>query len=406
MDKTKPSITSHLENFLQTARDLEQSLATEKERSRKIAQEYLRTRAQLENGIKELKTRLIQKDSQIATLNESLSVLRLSEDGIRKELATLSENERKLASEITRYKLAWNEAKARESQAKKTAEELDETRRALEEQRNKTLETELLLNDSRKAAEDTSKELLAKRNELSAAVEKLRSAARIQSELQAKITALSEEQKAVEARMLRMDSDLRREMEWELASERSKLRLEMEKEIANDRRHVRETAKKQIKIEIERINSEKSSELDKMKARIDEVTELRNRETERNRSKLLDLSDENQQLLDQLDKAAASKSAESEALRNEIAILRLENNQHQLRIESMKRDSNKATVIEHLKLNAQASEFRSKIDAILKNGFYVQKADHCPDGATIFDSEIEPTYARKTSEPLKEHSIN
>lgn len=388
MEKSSTSITAHLEGFLQTARNLEDALAEEKKKTQKIAQEYITTRATLENGVRELQSRLYQRETKLRSMSESLNVLRLSEDTLRKEMSVNAEREKKNAEELAQFKLAWNEVLAREAQAREKLLDLERTKRALQDQQNKSLELEISLKDAREALENQARESAAKQKEVQNAYQHLQVAEKKHQHLQAEVAAAMESRKKTEATMLRMEADLRAELEWELTTERAALRADTEKEITADRKHVRDSARNQMRIEIARVTEEKSQELKKLQARFLELTDMRNRENERARSRQLDLTEENHQMTESLREIAAKHAAEMAPFRKELAILHVEAKQFLMRLETQKRDSNKSLLVEHLRHEAQIETLQNRIVQLMRDGVYVEKIDSVPEGFEIHASRV------------------
>lgn len=388
MEKSSTSITAQLEGFLLTARSLEEALVEEKKKTQKIAQEYISTRATLENGVRELQSRLYQRETKIRSLTESLNVLRVSEDTLRNEMAANVERESQGKAELAQFKLAWNEVLARETQAREKLLELERTKRSLNDQQNRTLELEMALKESRIAIENHARESSAREKEVHNARLHLQIAEKKHQQLQAEVASAMQSRKKTEETMFRMEADLRAELEWELTTEKASLRADIEREISADRKHVRDSARNQLQTEIARVTEEKSQELRKLQARFQELTEMRNRENERSRSRQLDLTEENHQMTDKIRKISESSTSEMTSLRNEIAILKMETNQFQLRFESLKRESNKSLLVEHLRYEAQFEAMHKKIAQLMKDGVYVEKLESVPEGGEIYASRV------------------
>lgn len=133
MDAPNTSITSHLEGFMNSARKLEGALSEEKIKSQRIAQEYLATRTTLENGVRELQNRLLQRENKIQAISEAFRTLQLSESRLKQDIREISDREKKANTDLAQYQSAWNEVLARESQARGILIDYEKAKRMLAE---------------------------------------------------------------------------------------------------------------------------------------------------------------------------------------------------------------------------------------------------------------------------------
>lgn len=119
MEASNTSITHQLEGFMGSARKLEEEM-------------------------KEIQNRLLQRENKIQAITEAFRNLQVSETRLKNELYTSGEREKKVLEELAQYKSAWTDVLTREAQARETLLEYQKAKRTIIEQKNRiqALETE------------------------------------------------------------------------------------------------------------------------------------------------------------------------------------------------------------------------------------------------------------------------
>jgi len=142
MEASNTSITHQLEGFMGSARKLEEEM-------------------------KEIQNRLLQRENKIQALTEAFRNLQVSETRLKNELCASAEREKKTSEELLQYQSAWADVLARETQARETLLEYQKAKRTIIEQKNQiqTLELE---------ARQTQKKFHELQDELSTTVHRFR----------------------------------------------------------------------------------------------------------------------------------------------------------------------------------------------------------------------------------------
>jgi DNA repair exonuclease SbcCD ATPase subunit len=373
MDATNTSITLHLEGFIHSAKKLEDSLAEERKRSQRIAQEYLATRTKLEGAVRELQGRVLQREKKIQAFNEALKNASESEARLKNELRELAERERKASAELAHYQSAWSEVLAREATARDIVIEHEKTK--------------LLLEEAKKTASIHFRNAETYHRELQAAIGRIQTAEAKYAQAQKELTLLSRNQRNVDTEIARIETNLRAQLQQELVNERSRLRSEAEHYVTVERNRVRESARGQIRAEME---AEVARERE---ARI-AAESTRHADMERARARLLALTDENERSKAEIRRLIETKNGEIDslherteraeknltALKAELAMHQIEAANQGARLETQKREATKNLLVERLKFEASLEAMREKVERLLATGFYAEKIDTLPDG--------------------------
>ncbi|MBC7386800.1 MAG: hypothetical protein H7301_11655 [Cryobacterium sp.] len=356
MEKLPLSISEHLESFVDSARQLESALNDEKKKSQKIAQEYLASRTTLENGVRELKKRLVSRDERIETITTAFKTLQAQAENAQKKLESVSARELIASTELDQFKKAWGEVLARETEARKIVMEFEKAKRTLNEQRNQILTLETALGEANRSYETTARDSTAKNQQLAERIEKV---------------TVSE-------------ASLREE----LSQKERKLRAFYQGEVASEKVRIQNIARKHIESEVERVTLherranevkilEITAEMKLQQNRMEDGEKSRHHEIERARARLLALTEESHQKTFQLD-----------SLREEYQLLQRELMQVNNSIEGVKKESSKAILMEHLRHEAQTHELQSKIHHLLTDGLYAEKSPAPEGDVVIYESSV------------------
>ena len=407
-------ITQHLEGFLQSARKLEDALGEEKKRSQKIAQEYLATRTTLENAVRELQNRLIQRENKIQAVTQAYQNIQSVEAQLKNELRELSEREKKAATELNQYRTAWNEVLAREAHARATIMEHEKTKSILNERLNQMRTLEAKASEAHANAAIHSRHADTYQRELQSALIRIQSAETKYSQIQKELTAVSQSKRNADEEIARIEASMKERFRWELATEKERIRAELEKDAALDRERFREITRTQMRAEIERLAApEKTAreaaeaEVARMQTLMQDADARRNQDVERARSRLLAITEENLGMKDELNRAVAAEASSTTAaveradraekalatMKNETAMYQLESAQAQMKVEAFRKESNKTMLVERLRHDDEVRDLRMKIEELLDRGIYAEKAEKIPEGMRVYFASPVATVA-------------
>ncbi len=407
MEAPNSTITQHLEGFLQTARKLEDALTEEKKRSQRIAQEYLSTRTTLENAVRELQNRLMQRENKIQEITQAFQNLQASETAYKNEIRDLSEREKKSATELSQYKKAWSEVLAREAQARGSIIELEKAKSSIIDQKNLVMALEQKLEATNQNAAIHSRHAETYQRELQSALIRIQSADSKYTQIQKELTVLTQNKRNADEEIARIEIAMKERFRWEIANEKERMRAELERDSALDRERFREVARNQMRAEIDRqvgpdrqARETAEAELAKIQGTIAEADAKRTQEVERSRARLLAVTEENMELKEELTTLVTTKNSEIEsanaraeraertlvASKNEAAMFQLESNSSQMKIETIRKDSSKSMLIERLRHDDEIRDLRAKIDALVDSGIYAEKVDEVPEGMRVYSA--------------------
>lgn len=407
MDAPNSLISQHLEGFLTSARKLEEALGEEKKRSQKIAQEYLSTRTTLENAVRELQNRLVQRENKIAAITQAFQSLQASENRMKQEMSETGTREKKLEAEIAQYKNAWNEVLAREAQARGAIIELEKMKSVVVEHRNQIRTLETKLNEVTSNAATHSRHAETYQRELQSSLIRIQSAEAKYNQLQKELAILNQSKRNADEEIARIEANMKERFRWELATEKERLRAEIEKDAALDRERFREIARNQMRAEVERqigpdreAREAAEAELARVQNAIAEVETKKATEMERARARLLALTEENLGMKEEMNLAIAAKSAEVDAAveradradkallsaKSELAMLQMESGSVQTKLETLRKESNKAMLVERLRHDDEIRDLRQKIEALTDRGIYAEKVEEIPEGMRVYSA--------------------
>lgn len=134
MEASNTSITHQLEGFMGSARKLEEEM-------------------------KEIQSRLLQRENKIQALTEAFRNLQVSETRLKNELCVSAEREKKTSDELLQYQSAWADVLAREAQARETLLEYQKAKRTIVEQKTQIQTLELEARQSQKKYHELQDEL-------------------------------------------------------------------------------------------------------------------------------------------------------------------------------------------------------------------------------------------------------
>lgn len=420
MDAPNVSITSHLEGFLNSAKKLEEALGEEKKKSQKIAQESLSTRTTLENGMRELQNRLIQRENKIQAISEAFRTLQASEARLKIELKELSEREKKASVDLAQYQSAWNEVLARESQARGTLIEYEKAKRTLAEQRTQIQSLENSLKEASQSSHNHARHADTYQRELQSALIRIQSAESKYNQIQKEISIVTQNKRNADEEIARIEATMKERFSWELATEKERLKAELEKDSALDRERFREVARNQMRGEIERAVQDEKQARETATLELEKI----NRDQERIRVRFAAMTDElskmkteNQML--QEAKAVSEGNLMNRAehaekllisVRSDAAINQMELSQLQMKLESAKKEANKAFLMERLRNEATTQEMNLKIQSLIKDGLFAEKIDAAPESAKIYSAipvaNARPNRDENVSDPVMSFSEN
>lgn len=371
------SISQHLEGFLSSARRLEEALGEEKKRSQKIAQEYLATRTTLENAVRELQNRLLQRENKIQAMNQAYQHAQSNEMRLRNELRELAEREKKATADLAQYQTAWNEVLAREAQARGTLLDHEKAKNTLNELRTQIKALEAKLAQAHENAATHSRHADTYQRELQSALIRIQSSEAKYNQIQKELSILSQSKRNADEEIARIEASMKERFRWELATEKERLRAELEKDSALDRERFREIARNQMRAEVERqalperqAREAAEAELNQLRKETAEAEEKRNQEVERARVRLLAVTEENL------------------AMKAEIAMHQMEATNAQMKIETVRKEMNKAMLVERLRHDEEVRDLRLKIEQLVERGIYAEKIDEIPEEMRVYSATV------------------
>ncbi len=416
MDAPNASITSHLEGFLSSARKLEEALTEEKKKSQKIAQEYLATRTTLENGVRELQNRLLQRENKIQAISEAFRTLQASESRLKLEIREISEREKKTATDLAQYQSAWNEVLARESQARGTLIEYEKAKRTLAEQRNQIQSLENSVKEANQSNQTHARHADTYQRELQSALIRIQSAESKYNQIQKELAIVSQNKRNADEEIARIETSMKERFRWELATEKERLKAELEKDSALDRERFREVARNQMRAEIER------AVLVEKQARETATTELEKvtRDQEKARIQLGALAQDlakmksDHQALQEakaISEGALMERAERAeksliSVRSDAAMNQMELSQMQMKLQTTRKEASKSFLIERLRNEAVIQDLSRKIESLMNDGIYAEKIEAAPESVKIY-SAIPVGIARSSRDGnVADHAMN
>lgn len=415
MDAQNTSITSHLEGFLNSARKLEEALSEEKSKSQRIAQEYLATRTTLENGVRELQSRLLQRENKIQAITEAFRTLQASESKLKTELRDISEREKKASTDLAQYQTAWNEVLARESQARGALIEYEKAKRTLAEQRNQIQSLENSIKEVHQSNQTHARHADTYQRELQSALIRIQSAESKYNQIQKELSVITQNKRNADEEIARIENSMKERFRWELATEKERLKAELEKDSALDRERFREIARNQMRAEIERaVQNEKQAR----EAAIVELEKV-NKDQERLRIRLSTQTDDLNKIKSE-NRALQEAKAISEgtlmqraehaeksllSLRSDAAMNQMELTQLQLKFENSKKESNKAFLMERLRNEATIAEMTAKIDSLMNDGFFVERIEAAPESAVVYAATPVTSLRANDNNPPATHVV-
>ncbi len=342
MSAPGPSINQHLEGFMASVRQLESSLAEEKKKNQKIAQDYLATRTILENAVRDLQARVSEREKQVGLRDQKIKAVSNAYRSLQTDLArskgetqSVEEREKAILAELNQFKTAWGEVLARENQARELILEHEKAKRIVAEQRIRLHGLESSLAEATQSSTAQSRSAEIYRRELESASSRLQAS-------EVRVTQLQREgTQAIQ-----------------------KIRADCESLITEERRIARAASQ-----ETARLREESLEEFDRLRTKLKATTE------------------ENERLRNELKSAVALRAAESVTKTEEITTLRmhlLEAKRNEARFESHKKDASKIALMAALRHDQQVSGLEQRIRQLIQSGLYAEKVDQAPAGEKVY----------------------
>jgi chromosome segregation ATPase len=393
MEATNTSITQHLEGFIESAKKLEGALAEERKRSQKIAQEYLSIRTKLEGAVRELQSRVLQRDNKIQAFSEALGRASANEARLKHELALLADRERKASSELAQYRSAWNEVLAREATARDIVIEHEKTK--------------MLLDEAKRTAAIHFRNAENHHRDLQTALARIQGAESKYSQAQKELAILSQNQRNADEEIKRIESAFRAHFQKEMTIERERVRADAERRLAQESARIRDAHEMRTRTEIDAAVAEER------RARLS-VEENRRIENERARARLLALTDEVENGKKELRRVLETRSGEVQSLKDrtdraedtvaavraEMAMYQMESANLRAQTETAKKESTKALLIERLKFEASLESMRASVARLLSTGIYAEKIAEAPQGSAVLIAYPVTAVESVSSRPL------
>jgi hypothetical protein len=274
-------LSTQLEQFLKSAQNVEAQLHEERQKTQKIARDYLQTRNTLESAVKQLRETLQsremqarnlqsmidaaqQKEKQLENLVYSLrgredQLLKSIEDyrradyDIRQQVTHLKSQSEKNFEELTQYKAAWQQVIERDQEARNILSEREKWKQKLEVAESRADQMKKHLDSCIERLERSEKHSEQYQAELQSALIRLQSAEGKFNQLQKEYQLVSQNKKNAEEEIQRFQTQIQERLQWELATQKEKIKAEVEREAAMERERFRELSRKSVQIEIEKV---------------------------------------------------------------------------------------------------------------------------------------------------------
>ncbi len=351
MEASGNTINQHLEGFMQSVRKLEESLAAEKKKNQKIAQDYLATRTILENAARELQGRvgerdkkILERDQKISAISKAYRTLQAAGAQAKADALAAEERESKVLAELNQFKTAWGEVLARENQARDLILEHEKAKRILAEQRIRIHGLESSMNEANQAIAAHTRNAEIYRRELEATALRMQNA---------------------ESRINQIQRDA--------TAENQRVRGEAERLIQDERRTARAAAQ-----ELERIQAKLQATLDlnaRLHSEMKAMTAARATDAARMTNDAARMANE-----------LTSLGAKLEATQRELAMQRMEAKNLETRVETVRKDSSKAALMTALRHEQEVTKLQSIVTQLMESGIYAEKIDEVPAGERIYSA--------------------
>ena len=240
------------DSFLGQAQKLELSLRQEKLFNSKLKEDLVETQKAYDRIYQETDSKIRDFTIQENKLKAAVSSYREQEQKLIDKCKHLSQDTKRLRSELDQYKLAWGEVLQREKEAKLILEDSAKNhKKALTfEQRSKELAE--ALTSERQKSQQLHRHAKTYQLELQSTLLRLHSAEAKFNELSKELKALSQSKKNMADEVGKLEGTIRERYEWQLIKETEKLRNELEKQGALERERITRDFQSRVKSDVER----------------------------------------------------------------------------------------------------------------------------------------------------------
>lgn len=239
-----------LEGLAGTLRNLEASLAAEKEKNRKLAADLNTAATNHETAMQELRARNRELELNQEKYKAALTLHLDNEKKINQQHKVLHTEYLRIRDELNQYRAAWSEVLQREKEAKLILVEGDKGRERVRELEHQLENAQLEQIEGRKRIEQLERHAKSYQEELQASLVRLHSSETKFAEISKEYEAFRASKRSMDEEIAKIESSMRERMHWGALKEREKIRAELEKEAAQEREKVRDSFN-EVRIQLE-----------------------------------------------------------------------------------------------------------------------------------------------------------
>lgn len=261
------NLQGQIEGLAGSLRGLDQALAQEKERSRKLAEELSAARKSHESVQTQLEARNRELELSHEKIKAALTLHQQNDQKIGQQYRALHAGYLRLRDELNQYRSAWAEVLQREKEAKLIIMEGDKSRERVRELEVVLDRSGREANENRSRSEQLERHLKTYQDELQATLVRLHSAEAKFAELSKELEAQRASRRNMDEEISKIEASLQERMQWGLLKEREKVRAELEKQSAQqleqDREYAREAFnefRQRLEAEVTRLTQALASE--------------------------------------------------------------------------------------------------------------------------------------------------
>jgi hypothetical protein len=348
----KTHLVQQLQEVLQSTSQLEGALAAEKQKNKRIAQEYVQVRGQLEELVKKIKNESLKKDSEINSLQKILEGVRTNENLLHQKNLQFTGQLQKAKGVIHEQTLV--------------IEKLEKQNSSFNVLSTRNEELEAAVRTLSAKTRDLQQNQLDQQHEIQTAI--LAAKEQYRTLLKNEANKIKESiQAEARAEVKKAKSNLDRIFKVEL--DRITAARQIENQRANDLIH---RANSELKIALE------SQERYRLRLQ-DTVNELENQKSLVTQAEALTLK---------IDEAYQNSQAALLEMRNSLqdqdqtfSMLKLEKQKAETHAEEFLRDASKRQLIERLKYEAEIASLKSRLEQMESTRILIEKVDRATDGA-------------------------
>lgn len=340
------SLANQFETLLNSAKQVEDALAQERARSRKIADEYIEVRKKYEANLKLLQQKLKEKDYEIENMKDLVADAKIAEEKLKNHVLNMSMEEKKLRDELSKFEESHDELMERDNQARAIMLDngkLKQTIAQLSAQIQGAHEKIIATREMADQAQKQFQSMLARAQAAEGIIK--RQAVELQQAVDAKSKA--------EHELRTLAPMMREQAEKKIATEREKARFEIYQEMAGKLERIRDDSDTRIR-SIEEKAAQKviqvEAERDRLFTHLKELSQKATEQLERARKQVETAESARLQIATQAQQAL-------DAARFDASKMRLE-------MENLKKETNRVLILERLKHQKESEALKAQIQSL------------------------------------------